>query len=131
MSLTPTAPDDSQAATALLALTAEPESAPAAEAGSRATAILRVAAAAELAVVLDGEISAAAGGGVSAQFAHRLLTAVERGRDHAMLSGGEVTLAAAPLHGSGSWLVVARHGPPFAAQDPELVTGAARVLALY
>lgn len=86
----------------------------------------------KLAVVLDdGEIAATAGATVSPQLGRHLLAAAEHGRDRATLPGGDATLAAARLHGSAGWLVVARHGAPFAAQARELVTGAARVLDLH
>ncbi len=132
MSLTPTVPDHSQASQALLALMAKLEAAPVAEAGRRASAALREATAAELAVVLDdGEIAAGAGATVSPQLGRHLLAAAEHGRDRATLPGGDATLVAARLHGSASWLVVARHGAPFDAQARELVTGAARLLDLH
>lgn len=132
MSLTPTVPDHSQASQALLALMAELEAAPVAEAGRRASAALREATAAELAVVLDdGEIAAGAGATVSPQLGRHLLAAAEHGRDRATLPGGDATLVAARLQGSASWLVVARHGAPFDAQARELVSGAARLLDLH
>ena len=132
MSLTPTVPDHPPASQALLALMVELEAAPAAEAGRRATAALRHAVAAELAVVLeDGEITATAGATVSPQLGRHLLAAAEHGRDRATLPGGDADLVAARLHGSASWLVVARHGACFAAPARELVTGAARVLDLH
>jgi len=132
VSLTPTVPDPFPASQALLTLMAELEAAPAAEAGRRATAALRDATAAALAVVLDdGEIAASTGASVSPQLGRHLLAAAEHGRDRATLPGGDATLVSARLHGSAGWLVVARHDAPFDAQARELVTGAARVLDLH
>ena len=132
MSLTPTVPHHSAPATALLALMAELEAAPATELNRRATAVLHELTDAELVVVLAaGEVVAASGGNVSPPLGHDLHDAAEQGRARVTLPGGEATLAAARLHGPAGWLLLARSPVTPAADLPELVTGAAKLLDLH
>jgi diguanylate cyclase (GGDEF)-like protein len=132
VSLTPTVPNHSDRAGALLALMAELEAAPATEVSHRATAVLQELTGAELVIVLaGGEVVATSGGHVSAQLGRDLRDAAAHGRDRAALPGGEATLAAAPLYGRTGWLLIARHGAPFASDVGELITGAAKLLDLH